>query len=510
MIQAKYQSGAGFAGSGGTIRARASRSAASLMFFLSLAGPAAASRRTEAPPPAPALPAAYGGEVRGAPLPPATLDRWWQQFEDPVLNALEDEALRFSPDALTAMARTLEARSTRAAQRAATFPSGSITGTASREKAYDIGAPANDLNPTSGITDTAAGNFNVSWELDLFGRLATARRLADADAAEARFNVEGIRASLAASVADAYFQVRGLAIQLDDARQTARIETDLLAVARRRADAGASPPDDVDRAAGEVARAQARIADLAAQRDAARRQMLILAGRDLRALEDPMADADLPAVPAAPAAMPSDLLIRRPDVREAEYRLRAELGTARLAHLAVFPTLTLLPGLGLSSTASPGVSYIPPSTLVTTQQVTTTGFWTLGAGISAPTLDIPKLLHQARAEDARAREAAIAYQSIVRTAFGEARDGLDTLAAGERATALLADGEARARRAYEATRRRYAQGLDDLTATLSAEMTWRGIRSALTAERVDTLRRVVRTYKALGGGWAFAAADLGR
>ncbi len=482
---------------------------AGLVLLPGLSSPAAASRRPEAPIAAPALPGAYAGLPPGAPLAPAALDQWWRQFGDPVLDGLEDEAFRASPDALTAGARAMEARATLAAQKAATLPSGTITGNASRQKAYGVGGASDDLNPTSGITDTATGNFNVSWELDLFGRLATARRLAIADAAEARFNIEGMRASLAAQVADAYFQVRGLAIQLDDARQTARIRNDLLVVARRKAEAGAGPPDDVDRAAGEAAQAEAQADDLAAQRDAARRQLLILVGRDLAALDVPLGEGDLPGVPAAPAALPGDLLVRRPDVREAEYRLRAELGSARLAHLAIFPTITLLPGLGLSSTASPGVSYIPPSTLVTAQQTTTTGFWTLGAGISTPTLDIPRLLQQAKAEDARAREAAIAYQSIVRTAFGEARDGFETLAAGMRATARLADGEARAHRAYEASRRRYAQGLDDLTATLSTEMEWRDIRSALTAERVDTLRRAVRAYKALGGGWAFAQASGG-
>jgi outer membrane protein TolC len=204
-------------------------------------------------------------------------------------------------------------------------------------------------------------------------------------------------------------------------------------------------------------------------------------------------------------ALPSQLLTRRPDVREAEFRLRAALGTARLAHLAIFPTITLLPGLGLSSIESPGVSYIPPTTLISSQQTTTTGFWTLAAGVSQPTLDIPKLLDQARAEDARTRQAAIAYEGAVRTAFGEAQTAFIDLEAGRRATRILADGEVHARRAFEASRRRYAEGLDDLTATLGAEQSWRTIHSALTSERIDTLRRAVRTCKALGGGWASGA-----
>jgi NodT family efflux transporter outer membrane factor (OMF) lipoprotein len=444
------------------------------------------------------------------PLAPGELSRWWRRFNDPALDALEDEAFRLSPDARDQAAKLLEARATRAGQIAGTWPSGSATGNASHQASYTIGAPFDDLNPTSGATDTVTGNFNISWELDLFGRLAARRRIARADDAEARFNVEGLRASLAAGVADAYFQSRGLVIQLDDARETLRIQNDLLTIARRRAQAGAGPEDEIDRVASQVAQSEAQVTDLEAQLADERRQLLILVGRALPQIDDLSLAGDPPAVPDIPGNVPSDLLTRRPDIREAEFRLRAELGTATLAHRAIFPTITLLPGLGVSSTSAPGVSYIPPSTLVTTQQVTTIGFWSIGAGISQPTLDIPRLLHEAKAEDARARQAAIAYEKTVRTAFGEAQNALADVAAGRKAAARLDDGAARARRAYEASKRRYAQGLDDLTATLTAEQSWRAIHTALTSERIDTLRRAVRAYKALGGGWDDAGAGAGR
>ncbi len=480
--------------------------AAIMLVVLTVTTPAVAARPT--PTPAVRMPAAYAAVPTPAPAA-AALDQWWRLFNDPALNALEAEAELSGDDFRTAAARILEARATRSAQTAQTLPTGSISGAASHEKAYEIGGTGSNLNPTSGVTDSASGTFNVSWELDLFGRLAVARRVADADAAEARFNVEGLRASLAAEVADAYFRGQGLAIQLEDARQTVRIERDLLGVARRKAAAGAAPLDDVDSTAGPLAQAEAQAADLQAQLSATRRQLLILVGRDLDRIDDLPLNGSTPEIPPMPSALPAELLARRPDIREAEYRLRAELGAARLAHLAIFPKITLLPGLGLSSTASPGVSYIPPATLVSSRQVATTGFWSLAAGVTAPTFDIPRLLAEARAEDARARQSAIAYEKTVRAAFGEAQNAFTDLAAGEQATGLLADGEDRARRAYDASQRRYAQGLGDLTATLSAEQSWRSIRSSLTAERVDTLRRAVRTYKALGGGWAFAADGTG-
>jgi outer membrane protein, multidrug efflux system len=454
------------------------------------------------------MPAQYQAPASAA-LTPLALDRWWLLFDDPTLNALEDEAFRVSPDIRTAQARIVEASATRAGQIAQTWPQGEITGNASHQAAYAIGLTGSNLSPTTGVTDTAVGNFNVSWELDLFGRLATQRRIARATDVEARFAVEGTKAALAADVADTYFQMRGYANQLDDALASVRIERDLLNVARRKAEVGAGPQDEVDRVAADAERSQALAADIESQFEGARRQLLILVGRDLRDTADLPLVGDPPAVPPTPAALPSDLLTRRPDVREAEFRLRAELGTASLAHRAIFPTITLLPGLGLNATSAPGVSYIPPTTLINQQETSVTGFWSMAVGLSVPVLDIPKLLDQAHAEDARARQVAIAYEKTVRTAFGEAQNALTDLTAGEQATALLIQSELHAHRAYEASRRRYGEGLDDLTATLTAEQTWRRIRLALTTERVDTLRRAVRTYKALGGGWNYAGGGAG-
>jgi outer membrane protein TolC len=138
------------------------------------------------------------------------------------------------------------------------------------------------------------------------------------------------------------------------------------------------------------------------------------------------------------------------------------------------------------------------------QQTTSLGFWTWAGGVTVPLLDIPQLLYAAKAEDARTRQAAVAYEKTVQTAFGEAENAMVSLAAGKRAAAILADGEVRAHRASEAAQTRYAMGLDDLTTALSAEQAWRTTHSALTTERVQALRRAVAAYKALGGGWAYA------
>ncbi|HZK98379.1 MAG TPA: TolC family protein [Caulobacteraceae bacterium] len=451
------------------------------------------------------VPARYDAPAQTHALTPAELDRWWLQFHDPALNALEDDAFRTGPDARTAAARIMEAKATRDSQVAQTLPTGNIAGNASHQHAYNIGAPSNSLFPIGGVTDSETVNFNVSWELDLFGRLAQARKVAKADLAAARFNVEGARASLAASVADNYFQAGGLAIQIGDARETVRIQSELESVAHRKAVLGLGAAADADRVAGDLAQAQAQAEDLQSQLHAAQRQILILVGRGTAPVASLPVQALASDAPPVPAAVPGDLLQRRPDVREAEAHLRSEAGTDRLRHLAVFPTFTLLPGLGASRTVSPGVAFIPPTTLIPQQQTTDLGFWTLGAGVTVPVLDIPKLLYDAKAEDARTEQAVIAYEKTVQTAYGDAEDALVNLAAGKRAVVILADGEARAKRASDAAATRYKLGFDDLTTALSAETAWRATRAALTAERVQALRRAVQTYKALGGGWAFAS-----
>ena len=457
------------------------------------------------------LPARYEAPANSPTLSEATLDHWWLLFNDPALTALEDEAFRYGPDARTAAARILEARAVKNSLIAQTLPQGHIQANASKEREYNIGAPTDSLFPIGGDFESETANLNVSWELDLFGRLAQARKVAKADQAATRFNIEGARASLAASVADNYFLASGLAIQIADARETVRIQAQLGDIAGQRAARGLAPQSDADRVAGDLAQAKAQAENLEAQLHAARRQLLILIGRGT----DPTASVNIQPLaedaPNVPDAVPGDLLQRRPDVRESEARLRSEAGTDKLRHLAIFPTFTLLPNLGVSRTVQPSVAFSPPATLVPDRQTTELGFWTLGGGVSIPLLDIPKILYDAKAEDARTEEAVIAYERVVQAAYGDAENALVNLDAGKRAVTTLVIGEARAHRASDAAKTRYTLGFDDLTSALTAETSWRATRAALTSERVQALRRTVVAYKALGGGWAYAtpAGPLG-
>jgi NodT family efflux transporter outer membrane factor (OMF) lipoprotein len=437
------------------------------------------------------LPAAYEApQPAAAPAAIATLDRWWTNFDDPQLTGLIEQTLAANPDARSAAARLREARADRESALLAFLPKGDLDAQAKRTDSKQVSGTFLNFPgyASSGVSKSDYANLNVSWELDVFGRIFAADRAANAEVAAARFDYEGVRASLAAQTADAYFQVRGLAIQLADARESARIQRELYDLADRRAKAGLAATAEPDRIAGDLAQSEAQATQLEAELQVERRTLLTLAGRIVEPTTNIAAPPDVGRPPEVPASLPSQLLGRRPDIRQAEERLKASLGRRDVARLAFLPTFTLIPGIGWQKQTQPGFS-------------TESTSWTIGAAATQPVLSIPRLLADLKVQNAQAEQAAAAYEKIVQTAFGEAEASLVRLDADRRRVATLTDGEVRAARASRAARLGYERGLNDLQTALSAEEAWRAVRSQLTAAQVQAVRQAVTAYKALGGGW---------
>ncbi|HYD45918.1 MAG TPA: TolC family protein [Phenylobacterium sp.] len=440
------------------------------------------------------LPAGYEAPAQAA--AEVDLAQWWTAFGDPQLTGLIEEALANSPDARSAAARLEEARALRSGALTRFLPQGNLVGTGRKTDSEVTDLETEGEAPPTGVpgftlggeTETYALNFDVSWEVDLFGRIFAARRAANAELAAARFSYEGARASLAANVADSYFQARGLAIQLEDARRTAAIRRGLLDISARRVEIGIAAGQDADRIAGDLSQAEAQVASLEAELQAQRRTLLVLVGRGIDPIASLPVDASISAPPPVPATLPGELLARRPDVREAEQRMVSATGQVQLANRALFPTINFTPGVGLSKSVQPGLEF-------------STRNWSIGGNVTVPVLDIPRLLSEIDASGARAEQAVIAYEKAVQTAFSEAESALVRLDADRRGVALLTEGERRAQRAYNASKIGYDAGLQDLQSTLNNEAAWRATRSQLTAAQVQAARRAVQAYKALGGGW---------
>ena len=344
----------------------------------------------------PAYEAPQGVAVSSA-LPNTALETWWTQFGDPQLDALVDQALASSPDARSAAARLREARVTADAALIAFLPQGNAVGSTKETHTTQTSGTVIDIPgfSSSGKSTSSTANLNVSWEVDLFGRIFAAAKAARGDTAAARFDYEATRSSLAANVADTYFQARGLAIQLDDARETARIERDLQKVAQIKADRGLGSTADADRVAGDLAQAEAQAASLAAELQATQRTLLVLVGRGIEPTSSVPITAVVGQIPPIPATVPSALLARRPDVREARARIASQVGRKIYDELAFFPTFSFTPGIGVQKATQPGFS-------------SGTRYWSIGGQITQPVLSIPKLLNDLKAQDARTEQAVIA------------------------------------------------------------------------------------------------------
>jgi NodT family efflux transporter outer membrane factor (OMF) lipoprotein len=445
------------------------------------------------------LPAAFEAPAGAAPAGSIALDRWWVNFNDAELTGLIDQALVANPDARTAVARLREVRAQRISAVLQYTPQGDATFSGRKTHTEQLSGTVANIPgfSSSGVSEAYSAAFNVNWEVDLFGRAFAATRVANAEVAAARFDYEGTRAALAAQVADAYFQARGLAIQLGDARETARIERSLYDVASKRADVGIAAGLDADRVAGDLSQADAQVAALEAQLQVERRALLILTGRIVEPTANIAVTPEVGLLPAVPATIPGELLARRPDVREARARMVSAVGQKDTAALAFLPTLKFTPGLGWSKTIQPGFK-------AETQN------WSLGGTLTQPVLSIPRLIADLKAQSARTEQAVIAYEKSVQTAFQESESALVNLEADKRRVALLTEGEARAARAYRASRIGYDRGLTDLQTTLSVEQSWRATRTQLTSAQVQALRRTVQAYKALGGGWQAQAFPTDR
>lgn len=438
------------------------------------------------------LPAAF--EVPQATnAPTVELDRWWTTFNDPQLTALIDSALVANPDAKTAAARLREAQATRTSQLTAFLPQGnpgaSVTRTDTDQIEGGLAVPIPGLTfGTGGVTTNYSADLNVSWEVDLFGRLFAANRATRADVEAAAYDYFSTRAALAAQVADAYFQARGFAIQLADARETARIRRELFDLANERAKRGLAPTSEPDRVAGDLAQAESQVLTLEAELQTQRRLLLVLAGRASQPTNSVDIPPDVGTPPPIPVALPSELLRRRPDVLSAEAQLRGAFGRQDVARLSFLPTFTLRPGVGWSRSDQPGAT-------------SESWNWSIGGGVTQPLFDIPNLIAQNKIQNARAEQAAAAYEKTLQTAFREAEGALVRLDADRRRVTLLTDGETRAARAYKAARLGYTLGLNDLETTLSSEQAWRQTRVQLTSAQVQAVRGAVQAFKAIGGGW---------
>ena len=452
------------------------------ILFASLFGTACAARyetrtTTIAPPSTMTVAATADTEVEAA---------WWRQFQDPVLDALVEQALTANLDLQAAAFRYTAARELAGAATLLQTPHGGPTVGVSRQHLSAAEADGDVADRTGSFIQTG---FGIAWEADLFGRLRGIRRAAVADAAVAAMDMRGAQVAIAAQVASAYFELRGAerdvalieALQGRTREQLTTTRTLVSAGRVTRLDLLRAQQVDEELAAGlsvslhRVARARNRLATL------------IAATPD--GLQVAPASAIALRASALPIGTPADLLRRRPDVAAAELRVTAATARAGIARAELFPRVNVTGTVGL---VAGSIGRLTEAAA---------GSWLIAPRLIWNAFDWPRLRREMRAAGAFADVAFAEYEQVVLQALEESRTALDACAAANRE---FAAHERRAQAAADAAGVvfvQYREGLVDSLARTQADRD--AIAGALDANRALTAQRlaVVDVYRALGGGW---------
>lgn len=435
------------------------------------------------------LPAAWP-QAAGMPADRVASD-WWKAYGDPQMDALIREALAHNADLKLAAARIKEARANLGLAQANEALQVQAVADAGRSRLSQRGAtPA----PGSATNNTYKAQLQASYELDLWGRYREASHAARSELLANEYGRGVVRVSLTGEVVQAYLTLRALDAQSElvaKARDNRRAAMELQ---RLRVDAGVSSDLEMRQAEAELATLeanQARLTQAVRQHELA---LAVLIGRSPRALMDVAIPRGSPlqalqGPPAIPSGLPSDLLARRPDLRQAEQNVLTTHARIKEAKATLYPDLRLTAHLGAESTALSNL-FSGPSAI-----------WGLSAGLVQSLLNGGRTEAALQARDARQAQALVAYEQAVRQAF---REVLDALVAHRQARE---SAEAEGRRsqalgsALELADLRYRNGLTNYLTVLDAQ------RNVLQAELNGVEARRVQLIasadlaKALGGGW---------
>jgi NodT family efflux transporter outer membrane factor (OMF) lipoprotein len=445
-------------------------------------------------PPQVSLPPAYS-ETAAAPTnqPTETLAQWWRLFHDPQLDSLIEEAALANLDVRLAQARVREARAQQGVARSALFPSVDANGQYSRGRVSE--------NSANGLLAKGAGQpfdqnlfnagFDMNWELDIFGGNRRAVEAARADLGATEESSRGTRITVLADVGLNYLDLRGLQKQLAVARDNLHLQEQTLALTRDRYRAGLASELDTSRADAQVADTRSQIPLLEQDIQRSIHRLSILLGKNPVELESRLAEPTPipPAAPGIPVGLPSDLLRRRPDIRQAELELAA--ATARIG----VATADLFPKFYLTGTA--GLESLSASDFFTGGS----RFWSVGPSMKWPIFSAGRIRQNIKVQNARQEQTLIRYEQTVLTSLEEVENALVASGKEQEHHQSLDQSEAANLRAVELADERYRSGLVDFLNVLETQRSLLVVQDSLARSERTMGQNIVRLYKALGGGW---------
>ena len=414
--------------------------------------------------------------------------QWWTLFHSEPLNELIEQSLTSNHDLKAAQAALRVANESVLAQRGVYYPNLTASFSASRQRQSGQIAPT--LNSNAFLFNLFTPQVSVAYVPDVFGLNRRTVESLQAQEQAARFQMIATYTTLTANVVVTAIQAGSLQMQIDTTRQLIDINTDIVQILKYQFAKGYASRLDLAAQESQLAQVSATLPPLLKQLAQQRDLLAVLAGRFPNAA--PTEDFSLSSLQLPqelPVSLPSQLVAQRPDVLQAEANLHdasAKIGIA---------TANRLPNIVLTANAG--------STAAAMDQLFSsgTGFWGLGAELTAPLFQGGTLLHQERAAKAAYVQAAEQYRSAVLTAFQNVADTLTALeqdAEGLKAAAAAADA---AKVTLDLARRQLQDGYAGSLALLNAEQSYQQSQMSLVQAQANRFADTAALFQALGGGW---------
>jgi len=411
-------------------------------------------------------------------------EKWWEVYQDPVLAQLIHTALQQNYDARIAATRVLEAQAQLGITRANQFPSASVgAGVSSQQN-----AKVSNLFPAYQVNEGQL-NLSVIWNLDFLGKYRRQTEEARAQLLATKWGQQAVISSLVANVATAYFELRALDAELEIAKRTLGSRQQSLQLTRVLETHGSASDLDVSQSEQLVYTASETIPDLERQIEQQENALSILLGENPGSVRRGNTLTQQPVPDNVPAGLPSELLERRPDVREAEANMMAANAQIGVAKASLFPSISLTGAGGLESNALHHFLQQPSQT------------WNAGLNITQPIFEGGALRSQLRLARAQWQESVLSYQQTVQNSLEQVSNALvayDKDRQFREQQELLAQAAERSDRLslvlYRNGGASYLQVLTNETNYFSAELN-------LVDAQLNERLALVQLYQALGGGW---------
>jgi NodT family efflux transporter outer membrane factor (OMF) lipoprotein len=415
---------------------------------------------------------------------PTDLDRWWTTFDDPELNSLVHRLLESNLSLEAAAERIHAARASLGIATGGLLPTVNADGSYTR-------AGGGRLNWSS----SWQAGLNTAWEIDVFGGLRRGVESANASLDAAVEDRRNVLVTVLAELATDYIQLRAQQQQVAIAQENLDVETKNAQLTRDKQKLGTGTELDVAQADAEVATTSADLATLQASAQQTIYAISVLLALPPTALDEELTPvAKVPDPPAeVPVGLPSDLLRRRPDIREAERQLEAATANIGIAVSALFPQFTLTGNVGLQARRIDLLSNWDNS------------FWSFGPGVTWSILDANRIRSNIDLQNAAQEQAVTAYRQTVLTALLQVQNVLVSYGAEQHRRAALSLAVELNKRAVKLATRRYKEGgLTDFLSVLDAERTLFASQNSLVQSNSNIGTDAVALYQALGGGWEIA------